>query len=421
MNYQESIEYLKSLTTFGINLGLGRIKNLLSRLGSPEKELNFVHVAGTNGKGSTCAMLASILDRSAESGLIHFPHIHSYTERIRINGREIREDEISQLITEIRVPLDEMVREGVEHPTEFEVTTALALLYFARQQVDIAILEAGLGGAIDSTNVVMPRLSIITNIGMDHMDYLGLTLEDIARVKAGIIKPGRDVITATDEPQAIRGIKEKAREENAPLWEYGKDFQVEPVSDSLEGQIFNCRVKETYFSGLKITLLGQHQLINASLAVAAAVKLGVGADAIRKGLAGTEWPCRLEMVRHHPLVVIDAAHNHHGIKVLVQALKDYWPRQRKVLLLGMLADKERDKVVGEIAPLVEKVVVTKPNSPRAGKWQEVAEFVRPYVKKRSSNRRRYSRAVDKALELTGMRRCLDYRFFIWFPRPGSSV
>jgi dihydrofolate synthase/folylpolyglutamate synthase len=274
MNYQESIEYLKSLTTFGINLGLGRIKNLLSRLGSPEKELNFVHVAGTNGKGSTCAMLASILDRSGlKVGLFTSPHIHSYTERIRINGREIREDEISQLITEIRVPLDEMVREGVEHPTEFEVTTALALLYFARQQVDIAILEAGLGGAIDSTNVVMPRLSIITNIGMDHMDYLGLTLEDIARVKAGIIKPGRDVITATDEPQAIRVIKEKAREENAPLWEYGKDFQVEPVSDSLEGQIFNCRVKETYFSGLKITLLGQHQLINASLAVAAAVKL----------------------------------------------------------------------------------------------------------------------------------------------------
>jgi dihydrofolate synthase/folylpolyglutamate synthase len=257
------------------------------------------------------------------------------------------------------------------------------------------------GGAIDSTNVVMPRLSIITNIGMDHMDYLGLTLEDIARVKAGIIKPGRDVITATDEPQAIRVIKEKAREENAPLWEYGKDFQVEPVSDSLEGQIFNCRVKETYFSGLKITLLGQHQLINASLAVAAAVKLGVGADAIRKGLAGTEWPCRLEMVRHHPLVVIDAAHNHHGIKVLVQALKDYWPRQRKVLLLGMLADKERDKVVGEIAPLVEKVVVTKPNSPRAGKWQEVAEFVRPYVKKEVVIEEDISRAVDKALELTG--------------------
>ncbi|HHT63073.1 MAG: bifunctional folylpolyglutamate synthase/dihydrofolate synthase [Bacillota bacterium] len=402
MNYQESIEYLKSLTTFGINLGLGRIKNLLSRLGSPEKELNFVHVAGTNGKGSTCAMLASILDRSGlKVGLFTSPHIHSYTERIRINGREIREDEISQLITEIRVPLDEMVREGVEHPTEFEVTTALALLYFARQQVDIAILEAGLGGAIDSTNVVMPRLSIITNIGMDHMDYLGLTLEDIARVKAGIIKPGRDVITATDEPQAIRVIKEKAREENAPLWEYGKDFQVEPVSDSLEGQIFNCRVKETYFSGLKITLLGQHQLINASLAVAAAVKLGVGADAIRKGLAGTEWPCRLEMVRHHPLVVIDAAHNHHGIKVLVQALKDYWPRQRKVLLLGMLADKERDKVVGEIAPLVEKVVVTKPNSPRAGKWQEVAEFVRPYVKKEVVIEEDISRAVDKALELTG--------------------
>lgn len=401
MNYQESIDYLKSLTKFGINLGLGRIQDLLSRLGSPEKELTTVHVGGTNGKGSVSAMLASILDQSGlKVGLFTSPHIHAYTERIKINGREIEEEKIGELITEMRVHLDQMVQEGVEHPTEFEVSTALALLYFARQQVDIAVFEVGLGGEIDSTNVILPKLSIITNIGMDHMDYLGETVSDIARVKAGIIKFGRDVITATDDSEALKVIKNKAEAEKAVLWQYGQDFWVEPVSHTYEGQIFNCQVKTTSFCGLQIPLLGKHQLINASLAVAAAVKLGVGADAIKKGLARTVWPCRLETVRHHPLVVIDAAHNHHGIKVLVQALGDYWPNKKKVLLLGMLADKEREKVAAEIAPLAEKVVITKPNSPRAGKWQEVAEFVRPYVE-RVVVEENIIKAVDKALELTG--------------------
>jgi len=400
MDYQESMNYLKGLTTFGINLGLDRIKNLLFRLGNPEKNLVCVHVGGTNGKGSTCAMLSSILSRSGmKVGLFTSPHLHSYTERIRINGKDIDEEEIGRLITQMRVHLDQMIQEKVEHPTEFEVSTALALLYFAQQKVDIAIMEVGLGGEIDSTNVISPRLSIITNVGMDHMDYLGPTLEDIARVKAGIIKAGRDVITATDYPEALKVIREKAAREQSDIWEYEKDIMAEPISHTDDGQLFNCRVKEAIFSNLKISLRGEHQLINASLAVAAAVKLGVGDSAIREGLERAEWPCRLETVRQHPLVVIDAAHNHHGIKVLVHALKEYWPEKKKVLLLGMLADKEREKVAAEIAPLAEKIVITKPNNPRAGEWQQVAEFVRPYVEKVVMEENIF-RAVDKALELT---------------------
>ncbi|WP_089608700.1 bifunctional folylpolyglutamate synthase/dihydrofolate synthase [Dehalobacterium formicoaceticum] len=401
MEYLEAMDYLKNLTTFGINLGLGRIQNLLTRLGNPEKKVSFIHVGGTNGKGSTCAMLASVLQQSGmRVGLFTSPHIHSYTERIRINGVEIGEKDIARLITELRVHLDQMVQEGLEHPTEFEVSTALALLHFAQEEVDMAIMEVGLGGTIDSTNVIMPSISIITNVAMDHMDYLGNTLEEISAVKAGIIKKGRDVITAADHPAVLRIIREKAELEQAPLWEYGQDFSVEALSHSEEGQGFHCMVQGKTYSNLKITLRGVHQLKNASLAVAAAVKLGVGEPAIREGLARASWPCRLETVRQKPLVVIDAAHNHHGIKVLVQALKEYWPEKKKVLLLGMLADKEREKVVSEIAPLADKVVVTKPNNPRAGSWRQVAEFLKDYVDKIEVEEN-IGQAVDKALALTG--------------------
>lgn len=399
MNYSQSMEYLKGLTKFGINLGLDRITDLLDRMGNPEKKVDYVHVAGTNGKGSTAAMLSSILERSGmQVGLFTSPHLHSYTERIRINGREIAEDEVAEILTEMRVHLDEMVRTGMEHPTEFEVSTALALSYFARRKVDLAVLEVGMGGAIDSTNVIIPRLSIITNVGMDHMDYLGPTLEDIARVKAGIIKEGIDVITAVDDPAALRVVREVAREKKAPLWEEGRDFWAEGLSAASDGQVFQCTVKDIVFKGLKTSLRGRHQLVNAAVAVAGAVKLGAGADAIRRGLEAASWPCRLETVQEEPLVVIDAAHNHHGVKVLVDAISQYWPDRKKVLVLGMLADKEREKVVAEIAPLVEKAVVTKPNSPRAGAWQQVADFVRPWVSEVVLEEN-IDLAVDRALEM----------------------
>lgn len=400
MDYNESMDYLKGLTKFGMNFGLDRIKNLLFRLGNPEKDLACIHVGGTNGKGSVCAFLSSILHCSGRKvGLFTSPHLHSYTERIRINGKDIEKEDIGHLISEMRIHLDAMIQEGIEHPTEFEVTTALALLYFARQKVDIAIIEVGLGGAIDSTNVIDPRISIITNIGMDHMDYLGPRIVDIARVKSGIIKRKRDVITAADDPEALEVIREKAKEEKANLWEYDQDIFTESLSQTEEGQVFSCRIQDNRFSNLKITLRGKHQLINASLAVAAAVKFGVGESVIKEGLAKALWPCRLETVSRNPLVVIDAAHNHHGIKVLVQALKEYWPHRKKVLMLGMLADKEREKVAEEIAPLAEKVVITKPNSPRAGQWEQVAEFVKPYVSEVIVEEN-ISQAVDRALALT---------------------
>ena len=401
MDYRESIAYLKGLTTFGINLGLGRIQDLLARLDHPERQVKFVHVGGTNGKGSTAAMLAAILTTAGlKTGLFTSPHLHAYTERVRINGEEISEPDIAELLTILRGHLDDIVAAGHEHPTEFEVSTALAILHFARQKVEMAVMEVGMGGEIDSTNVILPELSIITNVGMDHMDYLGPTIADIARVKAGIIKAGVPVLTAADHPDALMAIRRAAAEKGSAIGEYGRDFAAEPLSYDDFGQTFNCRVGETVFRDLRITLRGRHQLINASLAIAGAVQLGIGEAAIRQGLAAAQWACRLETVSRSPLVVIDAAHNHHGVLVLVDALKQYWPQQKKVLVLGMLADKEREKVVAELAPLVDKVVVTKPNNPRAGDWREIADFVRPWVQEVRVEED-IAKAVEMGLALAG--------------------
>jgi dihydrofolate synthase/folylpolyglutamate synthase len=399
MNYTESMDYLKGLTKFGINLGLERIQELLRRMGHPEKETEFIHVGGTNGKGSTAVMIAEILKQSGmKVGLFTSPHLYSYNERIRINGEKIAEEDIACLLTDMRFHLDGMVASGYEHPTEFEVSTALALCYFAREKVDLAVIEVGMGGEIDSTNVILPRLAVITNVGMDHMDYLGTTLEEIAQVKAGIIKPGCDVITAEKNPEALRVIRDYALGQKASLWEEGKDFWVTPLEYSIESQYFNCTIQGTVFNNLRIRLRGKYQLMNAVLAVAAAVKMGVSSFAIRKGLDQARWPCRLDIVHERPLVVIDAAHNYQGIKVLVDSLKQYWPYEKKILVLGMLADKEREKAVAEIAPLVEKVVVTKPNSPRAGAWYQVADFI-SVLKKEVILEENISKAVDIALDL----------------------
>ncbi|MGI6064885.1 MAG: bifunctional folylpolyglutamate synthase/dihydrofolate synthase [Bacillota bacterium] len=401
MNYTTSMDYLKGLTKFGINLGLDRIRDLLTRIGNPERKVEFVHVAGTNGKGSTCAILASILkDSGLKVGLFTSPHLHSYTERIKINGHEITEEDVAEILTMMRVHLDKIVEEGGEHPTEFEVSTALALYYFAREKVDIAVMEVGMGGEIDSTNVIIPRLSLITNVGMDHMDYLGPMLEDIARVKAGIIKEGVAVLTTCDHPAALEVIRQVAKEKHAPLWEEGKDFWAEPLEQSENKQKFQCWVKDTLFPDLSISLRGKHQLKNAALAVAAAVKTGISSKAIRLGIEHTIWPCRLETVWEKPLVILDAAHNYHGILALIDSLKEYWPDKKKVLLIGMLADKEREKVATEIAPLAEKIVVTKPNSPRAGKWEQVADFVRPFTDKVIVEES-ITRAVDEVIKLAG--------------------
>ncbi|MFX4261597.1 bifunctional folylpolyglutamate synthase/dihydrofolate synthase [Pelotomaculum propionicicum] len=385
MNFDEAMDYLRGLTKFGINLGLGRIEELLKRLGDPHRSgLNIVHIGGTNGKGSTTAMLSEIMSEAGyRVGAFTSPHLHSYTERYRINGARIKPERAAALLTELRPHLDAMVAEGHEHPTEFEVGTALAFLYFSREKVDCLLLEVGLGGAIDSTNVAPSVLSVITNVAMDHMDYLGHTIKEIAAVKAGIIKPGTPVVTAA-AGEGLQVIEKVCGEKGCRLTRVGQELTWEPISHSLSGQSFSVTGQKGLYENLTIKLLGRHQLVNAVTAIAAAENLSdtgmpVNAGAVYKGLASALWPGRLEIFNRKTLTIIDGAHNFEGARSLKQALEDYFPDKNIVLVMGMLADKERARVVGELVPGARAVVVTRPDSPRSGDWRHLAELAGRYA------------------------------------------
>lgn len=407
MEYNGALEYLRSFTKFGINLGLERIQEILRRVGNPEKKLEVVHIGGTNGKGSTTAFLAAIWQEGGyPAGTFTSPHLHSYTERFRIRGREIEPTEVGLLIGELRPHLEAMVADGFEAPTEFEVSTAVAFLFFARHQARPVFLEVGLGGRIDSTNVVeSPLVTVITNVAMDHMDYLGNTLEDIAREKAAIIKPGRPVVTGVEFLSAWRIIEDRAREMKAPLYLAGRDFTWE-IRESRPGrQVFDLQGWWGREEGLEITLTGRHQVKNAAMAVAVTRLLqeqgwALPEEAVRAGLKKAAWPGRLEQVQDSPLVLLDGAHNHDGAVALRRALSEYYGDRRLVLLLGMLGDKEREKVVAELAPLAAAVVITRPNSPRAGEWQELAREVKKYLTEVYLEEE-IGAAVEKALSLAG--------------------
>ncbi|KJS18124.1 MAG: folylpolyglutamate synthase [Peptococcaceae bacterium BRH_c4b] len=386
MNFPEALEYMQNLTKFGFNFGLGRITELLRRLDNPHLDLRIIHIGGTNGKGSTTAMLGAILQQSGSRvGAFTSPHLHSYTERYRINGAEISENDMAVMITELRPHLEAMVREGYEHPTEFEVGTALAFLYFQRQRVDYLVLEVGLGGAIDSTNVVIPLVASITNVAMDHMDYLGNTEKEIATVKAGIIKEGVPLVTAA-AGEALEVIEGVCREKNAPLLLVGRNVIWREREITGSGQIIDIDGRLGNYRNITVPLMGRHQQINAATAVALAevlVETGakITADDIAGGIARTVWPARMEIVSRDPLVLIDGAHNMDGAVALGRALEDYFPGRGIVMVLGMLGDKERSRVVAELAPRARAVVITRPNSPRAGNWQSMAGEAGKYVEK----------------------------------------
>lgn len=385
MNYHEAIEYLQNLTKFGFNFGLGRIEELMKRLGEPHKKIKVIHVGGTNGKGSTSAMTSSILHAAGyKVGTFTSPHLHSYNERYRINGEEISPNRIAQLITTIRPLLEDMVKEGYEHPTEFEVSTALAFLYFYQEEVDFLVLEVGLGGSIDSTNVVDPLVSVITNVAMDHMDYLGNSIEEITKVKAGIIKNNGNVITASDNIHVVEIIREVAEEKKAALYQVGIDTTFEIISSTSHGQRFNLRSLGCEYENIELSLLGTHQIINAATAVTVIEVLKkkgftINKEAVAQGLTKAKWPARLEIIQEKPMVLLDGAHNLDGAICLRKSLENIFQYKRLILVIGMLADKEREKVLAQLVPLTEIIIVTKPNNPRSGEWQQMAEEAKKYV------------------------------------------
>ncbi|HCX89410.1 MAG: bifunctional folylpolyglutamate synthase/dihydrofolate synthase [Deltaproteobacteria bacterium CG12_big_fil_rev_8_21_14_0_65_43_10] len=380
-SYNKSIEYLYALQASGIKLGLTNISRLLELLGNPQRGLKSIHVGGTNGKGSVAAMVSSILDKAGyKVGLYTSPHLVNFTERIRINNHEIPESRVAELTDIIyrKIEGTDLTRDI----TFFEFTTAIAMLYFLEQGIDFAVLEVGMGGRFDSTNVVDPLVSVITNVSMDHQQYLGKTIHEIAFEKAGIIKKGGIVITAITQPSVLSSIQEKCLQDGAALYIVGKDIKGRRMAD---GRVDYYGMKDKY-SGLRLNLLGRHQVTNAVIALGAIEALKekgyeIEDKAIYEGLESTYWPGRLEVVRRDPLVVLDCAHNPAGIKTLRDAISDgVFSFERLFLVLGIMMDKDFKSIISKLVPLADKIVLTRPRMDRSASPQILYEEVKKYYK-----------------------------------------
>lgn len=406
MNYQESISYLEGLKIFGIRLGLTRIKRLLELLDMPQDRYRTVHVTGTNGKGSVSAMVEGILRRSGiHTGLYCSPHLVSYTERIRVDGQNISEEDFAAGLTVIREKIDEMLAEGDECPTQFEVLTALGFYYFAKCQVEYAVIEVGLGGTLDSTNVITPEVSVITNVTMEHADKLGGTLKSIAENKAGIIKEGVPVVTAAKgEPlEVIRGTAEA---KNADIFVAGEDFSshflaCDGHTQKLE---FTSELLGIEKQPYELHLLGCHQVENSAVALMTVRLLHniderITMQSVCEALRLVSWPARFERLElGSQQILIDGAHNPAGMKALRESLDTVFPAEGRVLLLGILKDKDIDTMLDILLRPNDTVVVTKPQSERADSADDLLRRVAPavqHVEAFAENKE----ALDRALEL----------------------
>lgn len=387
LTYSEALEFIHGMTKYGIRLGLDKIEKLLDLLGNPQEGIRVVHVAGTNGKGSTCAMIDSMLRAAGyRVGLYTSPYLEVFNERIRVDGKNIPDEDVARLTEKVKNAVEEMERKGWGQPTEFEVVTALGFLYFKEQKVDYLVLEVGMGGRYDATNVITPLVSVITPISYDHQQYLGDTLAEIAGEKCGIIKPGRVTVTAPQSEEAMKVIEKTCRELKSPLVKVEDEVSYRLISWGVEGQTFELKTSKRDYQAVRIKLLGDHQLDNAATAVAAVEALQhygieIPMDAVKKGLEEARWPGRLEIMRENPCVLLDGAHNIAGIQVLKGALSKYFPGKRIILLIGILGDKDYMDMLSEIIPLADSVVATRPDSPRALSAAELGESIKKVAKR----------------------------------------
>jgi len=363
--YQSSLDYLYRLEKFGMIFGLTQVERILEAIGNPHKELQVIHIGGTNGKGSTAAMMASILQHEGyRVGLYTSPHLIDFTERIRINGQEIEKKEVTELTSWMIERVN--VAKITDPFTFFDFTTAMAFLYFSRKTVDVAIVEVGLGGRLDSTNVVDPLLSMITNVSRDHEDVLGKSLFKIAGEKAGIIKRERPVITAATQPGVLRLFSRVCQKKEAPLYRVGKEFR----SIGSETSDFTYEGLHRKLWNLQLNLRGLHQIVNATTALGACEiveQLGypVSTRAMVEGLRSVEWPGRFELVASSPRVILDGAHNPAGAIALRESLKEEFPYKRLILLIGILKDKDFRTILRTLSPLADHIILSKPHLDRA--------------------------------------------------------
>lgn len=372
MDYQSALAYISSFGRFGSRPGLERMQWVLERMGNPEARQRFIHIGGTNGKGSTTALVHNVLQAAGYSvGMYTSPYLEAFTNRIGAGGRDIDTEALVSLVERLQPHLDAVNQSSLGPITQFEVTTLLALAYYQELALDFVVWEVGLGGRLDATNVVTPVVSVITNIGRDHTEVLGETLAQIAAEKAGIIKPGIPVVTAVTDKEALDVIQEKANNLRAPLFRLGHEFTYARSHHfTLEEQSFNYRDQQLELADLRIQLMGAHQCQNAATALAVISQLrqqGYKIDevACRQGLAATRWPGRLEVLSKQPLVLVDGAHNPHGTLALRQALQEYFPGKRISMVLGILQDKERTEMLGHLLPHASRVIFAAPSYARA--------------------------------------------------------
>lgn len=377
MTGQEAVAYIDTFQWQAHAPGLERIRTLLHALGDPQKELKFVHVAGTNGKGSVCAYLASVLRCAGyRVGLCTSPFLEDFRERIQVDGELIPPEVLGEL-TELARPAAEAME---DHPTEFELITAVAMLYFRRCRCDIVVLEVGLGGALDASNVIdVPEAAVITAMGMDHAAILGPTLADIAAAKAGIIKPGGAVVSFGGCPEADAVIRERCREQGAQLTEV--DFsRLRVVGTGLDG----TDLEFAPYGALHVPLVGLYQAKNAAVAVTTVEVLEkrgweISRRALEQGLASVCWPGRLEVVRRAgPVILRDGAHNAHGMAATVESLRALFPGKKLTILMGVMADKDVEDMLKLLAPIAGQVFTVRPESPRAMPAEELAALVNRY-------------------------------------------
>lgn len=388
MTYEEAMNYISSVGRFGSNYGLERTFRLLELLGNPHEKIKLIHIAGTNGKGSTTAMITKILRGFGyKVGMYTSPYLEQFEERMQINGINIPKDILVNLLEKVKIAINKVIEEGYEHPTEFEIITALMFLYFYNEKVDYGVIEVGLGGRLDSTNVLTPEVSVITSISFDHINILGGTLEEIAKEKAGIIKEGVPVVLYPQEKEVEEIILNIAKEKKS------KVYLVEKNS----GRLIDIDYENTYqkvqikcnrnIYNVDFPLLGEHQILNLSVALNTIEVLGninnidLDKKIIEESLRDVKWIGRLEVLGKKPLVVIDGAHNIDGIRALRKNVEKYFKYNKIYLLLGILADKQVEEMIKEITPLAEKVYALTPHSERA----ELSEDLKNEILKYNSN------------------------------------
>lgn len=419
MNYEEALDRIHSFERFGSRLGLDRMEGLMRELGNPHRDLKVVHVAGTNGKGSVCRYVYTVLlEQGYHVGAYFSPFLERFNERIEMDGSPIPDQELPVYTERVLQAVHRMLEKGLESPTEFEVVTAIGLLWFAEKNADFVVLEVGMGGRGDSTNIFpSPVVTAITSISWDHMAVLGDTLPKIAYEKAGIIKPGVPAVVFVKDAEALEVIRECAAGRNAPLYDVSR-MPCIIREESLRGSVFDTMVEGRKYRGMTVSMAGRHQVENALCALEILERMRqagyeISGQAVRDGMRKAKQPGRLEILKTDPLLIIDGAHNPDGVSALTETLLRYFPDGNILLCTGILRDKKYEEMVEELCRLKADLIITEVPNPRTSMADELADAFRKHELYQQHHRkirviRSWADAVEQSLKLRS-----DYQAVVW--------